>query len=131
MRGKELILEATESGCIVPTSHKLNADGYFRKKTNGVLEMYHRTIWRLSNGEIPDGYEIDHICRNRACCNIEHLQILHGTDHTVKTNRDRYASRKESARLYWLSTGCSGVQLSKQFNVSFSSSCKWIREWKV
>ncbi len=40
MRGKKLILEATETGCIIPTSHKLNQDGYFRKRTNGVLEMY-------------------------------------------------------------------------------------------
>lgn len=30
MRGKKLILEATETGCIIPTSHKLNQDGYFR-----------------------------------------------------------------------------------------------------
>lgn len=30
MRGKPLILKKLDNGCIVPTSHKLNADGYFR-----------------------------------------------------------------------------------------------------
>ena len=61
MRGKKLILVATETGCIIPTSHKLNADGYFRKKTNGILEMYHRTVCRslplvggLENGRCRD-----------------------------------------------------------------------------
>lgn len=66
MRGKKLILETTETGCIIPTSHRLNHDGYFRKRTNGVLEMYHRTVWVEANGPIPDGYEVDHKCRNRA-----------------------------------------------------------------
>ena len=29
MRGKPLVLKRLENGCIIPTSHKLNADGYF------------------------------------------------------------------------------------------------------
>ena len=32
MRGKPLEFEVTSSGCIVPTSHRLNADGYFRTR---------------------------------------------------------------------------------------------------
>lgn len=131
MRGKKLILETTESGCIVPTSHKLNNDGYFRKKTKGVLEMYHRIIWREHNGDIPDGFEIDHKCRNRACCNIEHLQMLSGTAHTVKTNKERYADRKSRAFDYLVATGCTGTELGVKLGVSFSTACKWIREWKV
>lgn len=131
MRGKELILETTDSGCIVPTSHRLNSDGYFRKKTNGVLEMYHRTIWKLHNGSIPNGFEIDHKCRNRACCNIEHLQILDWLSHTIKTNKERYADRKLEAYNHWAATQCIGTELAKLFKVSFSSGCKWIRDWKV
>lgn len=30
MRGKPLVLVKNDSGCIVPLSHKLNQDGYFR-----------------------------------------------------------------------------------------------------
>src|SRR5699024_8092915 len=131
MRGKKLVLEATETGCIVPTTHKLNSDGYFRKRTTDVLEMYHRTVWKKHNGDIPEGFEIDHMCRNRACCNIEHLQMLEGTAHTVKTNRERYADRKETAREYWLETRCTGLALGEKFGVSFSSACRWIREWKA
>lgn len=131
MRGKKLILEATETGCIIPTSHKLNADGYFRKRTNGHLEMYHRTVWRQANGEIPEGCEIDHKCRARHCCNLEHLQMLEGTEHTVKTNVERYADRKLKAKDYWLETECTGTRLAEVFGVSFSAACGWIREWKA
>lgn len=33
MRGKPLILKKLDNGCIVPTSHKLNADVYLDEKS--------------------------------------------------------------------------------------------------
>jgi hypothetical protein len=44
--------------------------------------MVHRYCWELEVGPIPDGMEIDHQCRNRACCNIDHLRVV-----TPKVNR--------------------------------------------
>jgi len=52
----EIKLKQIETGCIIPTSHKLNHDGYFRKYDGKRLVMYHRTVWEAENGEIPDGY---------------------------------------------------------------------------
>ena len=60
-------------------------------------------------GEIPEGYEIDHICRNRACCNIKHLQMLEGSQHATKGNLIRYKNRNEEAKRYWLHTKCTGT----------------------
>lgn len=137
MRGKKLILVTTETGCIIPTSHKLNKDGYFRYRRitgeggRSKLQMYHRIVWEDIYGDIPDGYEIDHKCRNRACCNIEHLQILTVSKHKAKTNKERSDDLKIPAREYWLLTKCSGTALAAKFNVSFSTGCKWIREWKA
>lgn len=34
----------------------------------------HRYTWELLRGSIPDGLQIDHLCRNRACCNPDHLE---------------------------------------------------------
>lgn len=119
----------TENGCFIPLSHKLNADGYFRKGWPWGLEMFHRTIWRLHYGAIPAGYEIDHICLIRSCCNIKHLQCLPGSVHTAKGNALRYLARKREAHSYWLSQQCTGGALSKKFGVSWSAGCRWIREW--
>lgn len=39
-------------------------------------EPAHRVSWVLFNGKlIPDGLVIDHLCRNRKCCNPTHLRV--------------------------------------------------------
>jgi hypothetical protein len=36
--------------------------------------LAHRLTYTLQVGEIPDGLELDHLCRNRSCCNPSHLE---------------------------------------------------------
>lgn len=131
MAKKTLVLETTETGCIIPISHKLNKNGYFRKVIDGKWVMYHKHVWEESFGSIPDGYEINHKCKNRACSNLEHLEMLEGSEHAIESNTGRNGDRQEAARLYWLETECSGVHLAEKFGVSFGIGCRWIRKWKV
>ncbi len=126
---KKLVLETTETGCIVPTSHALNHDGYFRKRVNGKLVMYHRHMWEQEVSHIPTDCEVDHKCKNRACCNTNHLQLLTQTEHRSKDNAERYSKREKEAKYYWMETSCTGTKLSEVFGVSISTSCRWIRSW--
>lgn len=40
----------------------------------GVGMGAHRASWLIFRGPIPEGLEIDHLCRNTRCCNPDHLE---------------------------------------------------------
>lgn len=55
-----------------------NPAGYGRTKVLGSQRMLypHRVAYEHFKGPIPDGMHIDHLCRNRSCCNPDHLEAV-------------------------------------------------------
>lgn len=63
-------------------------------------ESVHRTIYRICVGEIPEGLQLDHLCRVKLCCNPAHLEpvtarenIRRGMCPAAKTVRYGYCIR--------------------------------------
>lgn len=50
------------------------ARGYGRYWTTERVWQAHRYSWELHHGPIPDGLDLDHLCRNRPCVNPDHLE---------------------------------------------------------
>lgn len=54
----------------------IDAYGYGRLNLNGKWAMIHRVAWIYENGPVPDGKQLDHLCRNRKCIRLSHLQAV-------------------------------------------------------
>lgn len=36
----------------------------------------HKVAWQAKHGALPAGLVLDHLCRNRACVNVDHLEAV-------------------------------------------------------
>ena len=58
-------------GCILATG-RTDRDGYvFHGRTRA-----HTVAWEAANGPVPDGMELDHLCRRRNCVSLHHLELV-------------------------------------------------------
>lgn len=71
------------SGCWV-WEGAADKQGYGRINIDRKAKLTHRVAYELAKGPIPDGLEIDHLCRVPACMNPDHLEPV-----TRKVNTDR------------------------------------------
>lgn len=51
-------------------------DGYGYFKVDQRMEMAHRWSYKYAVGDIPDGLELDHLCRIRNCVRPGHLEAV-------------------------------------------------------
>lgn len=68
-------LDVAPNGCWVWKGYVM-PNGYAQFWLAGAKRYIHRIAYERHTGAIPEGYDIDHLCRNRACCNPAHLEAV-------------------------------------------------------
>jgi hypothetical protein len=56
--------------------------GYGQFGLNGKLKLAHRVSYELFKEDIPEGLQLDHLCKNRSCVNPDHLEIVTTQENT-------------------------------------------------
>ncbi|MGW1505729.1 HNH endonuclease signature motif containing protein [Streptomyces mirabilis] len=91
LRSRSLIWPESEGGCFEWMQYT-TPDGYGRFTANGKQHYVHREGLQASGGFIPEGMTVDHWCRNRACWNPEHLDVVSREENTRRA-RNVYWTR--------------------------------------
>lgn len=71
-------------GCWLWTGPK-NRYGYGIHSENHKSLKAHRWSYEYHKGPIPEGLQIDHLCRNRSCVNPDHLEAVTKKENTLRS----------------------------------------------
>lgn len=74
-----------ESGCWLWQKSK-RSSGYGQICFDGRIEYVHRVSYEVFVGPIPEGQEIDHLCRVRHCANPKHLEPVSHADNIRRSD---------------------------------------------
>jgi hypothetical protein len=75
-------------------SIKPKDNGYRVVCFQGRQMRLHRFVYEHFVGLVPDGLELDHLCRNRGCANFEHLEPVTRAVNTARGTLDRGAHQR-------------------------------------
>jgi hypothetical protein len=65
------------------------------------LQLYtHRLTWLYQRGPVQSGLELDHLCRNRACCNPQHLEPVHHRENIRRGEWHEAGARMQRAKTH-------------------------------
>lgn len=51
-------------------------DGYGQVVINRKTHRVYKVAFELRYGKVPDGLQLDHLCRERSCWNPDHLEVV-------------------------------------------------------
>ncbi len=107
-----------EKGCWV-CQLKKNHNGYAYVYYDGKNHLAHRYYYEKYKGGIPEGLQIDHLCKNRACINPEHLEAVTNRENVHRSNVTKLSDNDVSELRRMYATGrVSQREVASVFDIS-------------
>ena len=128
-----------DTSCWLWTAGK-NGVGYGSYAAQGQDWGAHRLAYEDAKGPIPEGFEIDHLCRVRNCVNPEHLEAVTKLENM---RRGRFFNHKREIthcpqghpydliNTYWRKSGGRGCRACNRLRQRKMDRRQYYREWRA
>jgi hypothetical protein len=121
-----------DTGCWEWTGNKLH-DGYgILKRFDGTRVRAHRHYFELHKGPIPNGFQIDHLCRNPSCVNPAHLEAVTAAENTRRGRATKLTAAIVLEIRRRVAAGEQQTALAREFGVTKNhiwQMLHWHRSW--
>lgn len=104
-------VDKADNGCWGWIAYR-DPDGYGNFSIEGRTKRSHRVAYELLISSIPEGMQLDHLCRNRGCVNPDHLEpvtcrenILRGESFQARNARKTHCLHGHLFAEYGFSSG--------------------------
>src|SRR5215470_5060577 len=88
-----------DNGCLLYTNSQ-QKNGYALVSYDNKMMPVHRVVFLLSGKTIPLGFDIHHLCHNKLCIEITHLEAVSRRQHALLDENDM-TQRHQRLRALW------------------------------
>lgn len=100
-------------------------DGYAVSSVRRARKYMHVYAWERANGPVPPGMQVDHICWNRACCEVGHLRLATPAQNNAYRSGPQPGRTHKLPRNVYRSGKAYGVQVKR------GGVARWVGTYKT
>lgn len=78
-----------DSPCWIWIGRNVDNPDYGKLRDNGVVRYAHVVAYEQRVGSIPDGLQLDHLCRVKRCIRPDHLEVVTGAENVRRGSHVR------------------------------------------